>query len=102
MAGHVRTGGEAVPVRFGFTAARRFARLAVDRNTVKRVMREAARHNLTELDAAAAERQVDVVLRLKAAAPAQGRAAWKTQLRAEAESLLAELARRLRQARTAP
>jgi ribonuclease P protein component len=102
MAGRVRTGGEAVPVRFGFTAARRFARLAVDRNTVKRVLREAARHSLAELDAAAGARQVDIVLRLKAAAPEQGRRAWKSELRAEAESLFAELVRRLRQDRTAP
>jgi ribonuclease P protein component len=86
------------PVRFGFTAARRHARRALDRNAVKRVLREAARSSIAGLDAAAAGRSVDVVLRLKATAPAPeqtGREAWKAALRAEADELLAELARRL-------
>jgi ribonuclease P protein component len=87
------------PTRFGFTASRRQARRAVDRNAVKRVLREAARSLLPELDAAAADRTVDIVLRLKSPLPAAGalpRRAWKAALRAEAESLLAELAQRLR------
>lgn len=99
ITGRVQDDGDGVPVRFGFTASRRNARRAVDRNTVKRVLREVARRHIEELDAAAASRSVDIVLRLKAAAP--GRAAiavgaWKQTLRAEAEALLTELARRLR------
>lgn len=98
LAGSVRAGGGGrAPVRFGFTAARRHARRAVDRNTVKRVLREAARQRMHELDAAAADRAVDVVLRLRAAAPpAPAHAAWKSDLREEAYSLLGELATRLR------
>lgn len=101
IAGRVQSDRGEVPVRFGFTASRRHARRAVDRNTAKRVLREAARRHIEELDAAAASRSVDIVLRLKAAAP--GRAAlarqeWKQALRAEADALLELLARRLREA----
>lgn len=99
IAGRVQAGGSGVPVRFGFTASRRNARRAVDRNTVRRVLREAARRHIEDLDAAAASRSVDIVLRLKAAVPdrsAIARGAWKQALRAEAEVLLTELARRLR------
>jgi ribonuclease P protein component len=88
------------PVRFGFTASRRHARRAVDRNVVKRVMREAARNHLGMLDVAAAGRSVDIVLRLKAALPAAGEtplARWKGALRREADGLLAQLAQRLQQ-----
>ncbi len=97
IAGRVSPGaGTTAPVRFGFTAARRHARRAVDRNTVKRVLREASRQRIDDLDAAAANRAVDIVLRLKAAAPQkQARGAWKAALRIEAESLLAELTERL-------
>jgi ribonuclease P protein component len=99
IAGRVRPDRGEVPVRFGFTASRRHARRAVDRNTAKRVLREAARRHLEDLDAAAAARSVDIVLRLKAAVPdaAQlSRSAWKAALRAEADALLAQLVRRLR------
>src|SRR5512137_539525 len=99
IAGRVRSEGGEVPVRFGFTASRRHARRAVDRNTAKRVFREAARRHMEELDAAADRRSVDIVLRLKAAVPdraALDRRAWKQALRAEADALLADLARRLR------
>lgn len=100
IAGRVQARADVLaPVRFGFTAARRHARRAVDRNTVKRVLREAARGCLAELDAAVGDRRVDVVLRLKAAAPsaeAMTRTAWKTALRDEADALLDTLARRLR------
>lgn len=88
-----------VPVRFGFTAAKRNARRACDRNSVRRILREAARARIPELDAAAGDRTVDVVLRLKAAPPARAalaRAAWKRELRAEADALLDDLARQLR------
>lgn len=99
IAGRVQSGTDrGVPVRFGFTAARRHARRAVDRNTVKRVLREAARLRIVELDRAAADRNVDVVLRLKAAVPAanlQARRSWKALLRDEADALLSELTGRL-------
>lgn len=100
IAGRVHSGPAEVPVRFGFTASRRHARRAVDRNTAKRVLREAARHHIDELDAAAASRSVDIVLRLKAVIPgraALGRGDWKQALRAEADALLEQLAQRLRQ-----
>jgi len=98
IAGHVKPGG-GVPVRFGFTASRRHARRAVDRNTAKRVLREAARRHIAQLDAAAGNRSVDIVLRLKATVPdgvTLARQAWKEALRAEADTLLALLARNLR------
>lgn len=88
-------------VRFGFTAAKRNARRAVDRNTVKRVLREAAREHLAELDGAAGPRPVDIVLRLKASVPARAalsKIEWKAALRIEADALLAQLARELRRA----
>ena len=99
IAGRVQPVQGEVPVRFGFTASRRHARRAVDRNTAKRVRRGAARRHLGELDAAAASRSVDIVLRLKAAVPdraALSRRGWKEALRAEADALLEQLARRLR------
>lgn len=87
-------------VRVGVTAGKRQARRAVERSRVKRVLREAARHALAALDAAAAGRQVDLVLRLKAPVPAaelMNRARFKLELRAEADALLAQLAGFLRQ-----
>jgi ribonuclease P protein component len=99
IAARVGADGGDAPVRFGFTASRRHARRAVVRNTAKRVLREAARRHIGELDAVAANRSVDIVLRLKAAAPDRAvlaRGAWKEALRAEADSLLTQLARRLR------
>jgi len=99
IAGHVKPGGGGVPVRFGFTASRRHARRAVDRNTAKRVLREAARRHIALLDAAAGNRSVDIVLRLKAGVlvgATLARRAWKAALRGEADTLLALLARNLR------
>jgi RNase P protein component len=87
-------------VRVGVTAGKRQARRAVERSLVKRVLREAARHALAALDAAAGERRVDLVLRLKAPVPAadlMNRARFKRELRAEADALLAQLAVALRQ-----
>lgn len=98
VTGRIRPDRGPVPVRFGFTVARRLARRAVDRNTVKRVMREAARQQIAILDAAAADRSVDIVLRLKSAAAdagSLGRTAWKAALRAEADALLEQLRRTL-------
>jgi ribonuclease P protein component len=102
IAGRIRAADRAVPVRFGFTASRRHARRAVDRNSARRVLREAARRHAVELDAAVAPGAADIVLRLKAVVPAASalrRTAWKAELRAEADALLELMARRLRQAR---
>ncbi|MFN3565328.1 MAG: ribonuclease P protein component [Burkholderiaceae bacterium] len=87
-------------VRFGLTVGKRNARRAVDRTTVKRILREACRHARAELEAAAAARAVDVVLRLKSPLPqrdALSLAQLKRALRAEADALLADLTRRLAQ-----
>lgn len=65
---------------------------------VKRILREACRHARAELEAAAAARAVDVVLRLKSPLPqrdALSLAQLKRALRAEADALLADLTRRL-------
>lgn len=81
--------------RFGITVGKRNARRAVDRNLVKRVLREAARHAVPALRAAAGARRVDVVIRLKAPLGQPGaaaRAQLKRELRGEADGLLAQLA----------
>ncbi|MCU0952439.1 MAG: ribonuclease P protein component [Burkholderiaceae bacterium] len=85
--------------RFGLTVGKRNARRAVDRALVKRVLRESARHAAASLDASAAPRRVDVVMRLKAPLPAREaitRIELKRALRQEADSLLAQLAGWLR------
>jgi RNase P protein component len=88
-----------VPVtRFGFTVGKRNARLSVDRNLVRRVLREAARHAAPALDQAAGPDQLDIVLRLKSTLPPKGsdaRARLRADLRNEADSLLAQLTHRL-------
>ncbi|GAB4467341.1 MAG: hypothetical protein OHK0044_08090 [Burkholderiaceae bacterium] len=87
-------------IRFGLTVGKRNARRAVDRATVKRVLREACRHARIELEAVADGRAIDVVLRLKASVPqreALPRAELKRALRAEADALLADLKRRVAQ-----
>jgi ribonuclease P protein component len=87
-------------VRFGLTVGKRNARRAVDRATVKRILREACRHALGELEAAATGRAVDVVLRLKSPLPGRDalpRAELKRALRAEADALLADLKLRIAQ-----
>jgi ribonuclease P protein component len=98
VAGRVQPRPRNVPVRFGFTASKRQARRAIDRNTVRRVLKESARRHLAILDAAAADRPVDIVLRLKAPAAEAARRTprtWKAALRAEADALLLKLADRL-------
>lgn len=87
-------------MRFGLTVGKRNARRAVDRATVKRILREACRHARAELEAASAGRAVDIVLRLKSPLPerdALSLAQLKRSLRAEADALLADLARRIAQ-----
>jgi RNase P protein component len=87
-----------VGVRFGFTVGRRQARRAVQRVMVKRVLREAARHGAQALCRRAGGRAVDLVLRLRSPLPdptQMGLALLKRSLRAEADSLIAQLERYL-------
>ena len=89
------------PSRYGLTVPKRLARRAVDRNLVKRVAREALRAAAPALDDVAAprDRQIDIVVRLKAPLPSVAdlpRARLKSELRAEADALLAALVRDLR------
>jgi len=86
-------------VRFGFTVGRRQAHRAVQRTLVKRVLREAARHAAGTLRSLVPDRSVDIVLRLRSPLPGpgqMGQARLKRSLRAEADSLIAQLARHLR------
>jgi len=90
--------GAFAQVRFGITASRHHARRATQRNAVKRILREAARHGADSLAQAAPGQRVDIVLRLKAPLPDRAQASWskvKADLRAEAESLIAQLRRKL-------
>jgi ribonuclease P protein component len=102
LAGRLAASGrQQAPVRFGLTTSRRQAPRAVDRNGVRRVLRESARRHLVELDSAVGDRSLDIVLRLKS--PLRDHAspnwqAWKAQLRCEADFLLQQLAARLRTA----
>jgi ribonuclease P protein component len=110
LAACIRPAEDAPPaaVRFGLIVSKRMARKSVQRNLVKRTLREAARTNLSRLEAAChgaahpegrdALRCVDVVLRLKAVFPGADElplAAFRRGLRAEAEQLLQRLATRL-------
>jgi ribonuclease P protein component len=91
----VETHAATMRVRFGLTVGKRNARRAVERALIKRVLRESARHAAPALDRAACRRRVDLVLRLKAPCPVVGeltRPQFKRVLRAEADSLLAQLA----------
>jgi ribonuclease P protein component len=85
-------------VRFGFTVARNHARRAVLRNTVKRVLREAAREAHAPLRRALPAMRVDIVLRLKTSLPDRSAANWsdvKAEVRRQADSLVAQLRREL-------
>jgi ribonuclease P protein component len=88
-------------VRFGTTVARRYARRAVDRALVKRIVREAARAARPVLVQACATRglRADVELRLKtqraAARDAEPMRRWRRSLRDEADDLLRQLAQHL-------
>lgn len=90
------TAGPVEPARsrFGITVGKRNARRSVDRALIKRVLRESARHAAPALDAAAGDRCIDVVLRLKAPCPpkaAMPRPQLKAALRREADELLVQL-----------
>lgn len=88
----------AAALRFGITVGKRNARRSVDRSTIKRVLREAARQQRERLEQALGGRQLWVVLRLKAPLPAPSagsKAVWRQAMRAEADALLAQLTRQL-------
>ena len=79
--------------RVGVTVAKRFARRAVDRASVKRVLREAARAALPDLPR---DPVLHIVLRLNAVVPdvaALPRAQFKRAVRRDADALLARLRR---------
>ena len=86
-------------VRLGLTVSKRQARRAVARNTVRRVLREAARHRVAALEGALAGarlpgRGLDILFRLKAPLPTPDVAGWatvKAHVRREADSLLDQL-----------
>jgi ribonuclease P protein component len=89
--------------RLGLTISKRMARRAIDRALVKRIVREAFRHRITELEqlAAAASVRIDISVRLRRAAglPDAQRPplpAWRRELRRDADQLLAEACTRLR------
>ena len=98
--------GPAVPVvalpdsqslRVGFTASRRMAARSVERNRVKRVLREALRHSdlAARARAGSVAMPIDVVLRLRSPLPkagVQGLAHVKRELRSQADALLRRLA----------
>jgi ribonuclease P protein component len=70
------------------------ARRAVERNLVKRILREAARLTLPQLNRAAAARRIDVVLRLRSAFPRaeeMSLAAFRRALRGDADLVLQRL-----------
>jgi RNase P protein component len=94
---------ESAGVRFGFTVARRQARRSVQRAMIKRLLREAARHSAQLLRELTQHRRVDLVFRLRSPLPERsqmGLAQVKRSLRAEADSLIAQLVRHLRRAGT--
>lgn len=84
--------------RLGITVSKRMARRAIDRNRVKRVIRESFRHRAAALSRVgeAAGARIDVAVRLKRVLPAPRGphaaqavplAAWRGALRAEADRL---------------
>lgn len=100
-------GSTAGHVRFGVTVGKRNARRSVDRALIKRIVREACRHQASAFEAHAAQGavRIDVVVRLKSPltdgnGQALAMTQWRRQVRAEADALLervlAELAVRVR------
>lgn len=100
------TGPSAGSVRFGVTVGKRNARRSVDRALIKRIVREACRHQAAafEGEARRGSARIDIAVRLKAPLVDKDGAAlamrvWRRQLRAEADDLLqdalAQVARRL-------
>lgn len=102
------SGTDLEPVRFGFTVGKRNARRAVERNLVKRVLRESARHAFGQVAELARERDLAlaVSLRLKAPLVPKGeaipRGELRRALRAECDALLTDLVRHLPRLRLEP
>lgn len=93
---------DAGSVRFGVTVGRRNAGRAVDRALIKRIVREACRHQASafERGAASAGLGIDIALRLRSSLiDTQGRplamAQWRRHLRAEADALLRHVLKQL-------
>ena len=91
----VVTSPPAGSVRFGVTVGKRNARRSVDRTLIKRIVREACRHQAAafEAQAARASARIDVAVRLKSPlvdtrGAALAMRAWRRQVRAEADDLL--------------
>jgi len=90
-------------VRFGVTVGKRNARRSVDRALVKRIVREACRHQAGsfEAEAARASACIDIAVRLKSPLVADGEAlamrAWRRQVRAEADDLLRDTLSQIKQ-----
>lgn len=90
-------------VRFGATVGKRNARRAIDRALVKRILREAGRHAAPALEAACAQRglQLDIAFRLKTrrdrsnAGEAVAVTLWRRAVRDEADALLEHLGRHI-------
>lgn len=98
---HSVSGPDLEAVRFGFTVGKRNARRAVERNLVKRVLRESARRAAAQFATLAQERGLGlaVSLRLKAPLVPKGdaipRGELRRALRADCDALLTDLARHL-------
>ena len=82
-------------VRFGVTVGKRNARRSVDRALIKRIVREACRHQAAsfEAQAARASARIDIAVRLRSPlvdtdGEALAMQAWRRQVRAEADDLL--------------
>src|SRR5690606_5419990 len=74
--------------RLGLVIAKRFAPLAVTRNTIKRVLREASRHQAAQLPAR------DYVFRLHSRVGEMSLTQLQRQVRQEADRLLRKAQRR--------
>ena len=74
------------PARLGLVVPKRYAPLAVTRNTIKRILREAFRQRRAALP------EGDLVFRLVNRPPAVSLTDLKRQVRAEADALLTRIA----------
>ncbi len=95
-------------VRFGVTVGKRNARRSVDRTLIKRIVREACRHQAAAFEAQAAQASASVAVAVRLKSPlvdARGEAlamrAWRRQVRAEADDLLRDILSQLTQRLTA-
>ncbi len=91
-------------VRFGVTVGKRNARRSVDRTLIKRIVREACRHQAAAFEAQAAQASASVAVAVRLKSPlvdARGEAlamrAWRRHVRAEADDLLRDILSQLTQ-----